>query len=64
MRRSASESSCWLVPAWGMQVPPLHASVKAATGTSVGPVKVELAGVVQSTWNFHTPRLLVPKATA
>src|SRR5258708_10837444 len=37
-----------------MQVPPLHASVKSAVGRATGPVKVEFAGVVQSTWNFQT----------
>ena len=30
-----------------------HNCVKAATVKAVGPVKVELAGVVQSTWNFQ-----------
>ncbi len=45
-----------------MQVPSLHASAKTATARSVGPAKVELAGVVQSTWNFHTPSSLGPKA--
>jgi hypothetical protein len=36
-----------------MQVPPLHALVYPATARLVGPVKVELEGVVQSTWNFQ-----------
>src|SRR5205807_1699792 len=57
--RSASESSCCVVPLWGMQVPPLQASAKAGTVISVGPEKVELAGVVQSTWNFHSARWVV-----
>src|SRR5258708_1658283 len=30
-----------------------HASVKAFTASVVGPVNVELAGVVKSTWNFR-----------
>jgi hypothetical protein len=35
-----------------MQVPPPHASVKdAAPETPIGPVNVELLGVVKSTWN-------------
>ncbi len=33
--------------------PPEHAAVNAATGMLVGPVKVELAGVAKSTWNFQ-----------
>src|SRR5262249_39027842 len=51
---SASESSRWLVPGCGIQVPPRQASEKAAVGRTVGPVNVLLAGVVQSTWNFQT----------
>src|SRR5216683_569957 len=42
MRRSASESSRFDVPGCWMQVPPLQASVKAATGTLMGPVSVEI----------------------
>ena len=57
--RSASESSCWVVPLCGMQVPPLQASAKVGTVISVGPAKLELAGVVQSTWNFHRARWVV-----
>src|SRR5258708_32786947 len=38
-----------------MQVPRLlQAWVKSAVGRTTGPVKVEFAGVVQLTWNFHT----------
>src|SRR6266700_1349228 len=51
--RSASESSCVVVPDCGMQVPPPHASANDVTDKVVGPVNVELAGVTQSTWNFH-----------
>ncbi len=58
MNRSASESSSWVVAGWVMQVPPLQASVKAVTGIETGPVKVELAGVAQSTWNFQRLRPL------
>ena len=43
--------------------PPLHAAVKPATGIAVGaPLNVEFAGVVQSTWNFHSSSWLVPKS--
>src|SRR5260370_30817530 len=41
--------------------PPEHAAVNAATGMLVGPVKVELAGVAKSTWNFHKLSEFVPK---
>src|SRR5258708_14266744 len=61
IRRSASESNCWLVPGWGTQVPPPHSAPKAVTGITVGPVNVELAGVVKSTWNLNRFRLLLPK---
>src|SRR5436190_7231414 len=45
-----------------MQVPPpLHAVEKEATEIVVGPLSAVLAGVVQSTWNFHSCRLFVPK---
>jgi hypothetical protein len=47
-----------------MQVPPLQAGENAATGRLVGPVKVELAGVVKSTWNFQMFSELVPKLTS
>ena len=42
-----------------MQEP--HAGEKEATGIVVGPVSDEFAGVVQSTRNFHSRRLFVPK---
>lgn len=61
IRRSASEASVFVVPDCGTHVPPLHRAVKAATGIAVGPVSVELAGVVKSTWNLKRLRLLVPK---
>ena len=32
---------------------PEQAGLKAGTGMLVGPLKVELAGVAKSTWNFH-----------
>src|SRR5258708_17014242 len=41
--------------------PPEHAAGNAATGMLVGPVKVELAGVAKSTWNFHKLSEFVPK---
>src|SRR3954454_1096085 len=59
--RSASESSCWVVPLCGMHVPPAQAGENDATGIIVGPVRAEFAGVAQSTWNFQSSRLLVPK---
>ena len=43
--------------------PPPQAAEKAATGSVAGPVKVELDGVVKSTWNLKKFRLLVPKFT-
>jgi hypothetical protein len=46
-----------------MQVPPLHAGLKAATGMFVGPVKVELEGVVKSAWNFQRLSEFAPKLT-
>jgi len=46
-----------------MHVPPPHAAVKAATGTTAGPVKVLLAGVAKSTWNFHRFSAFEPKFT-
>ncbi len=58
MRRSASESSFWVVPDWGMQVPPAQASEYAAVASVVGPVKVELAVVTKSTWNFQYASVL------
>jgi len=42
----------------GTHVPPLHVCVNGATAMVVGPVKVVLAVVVQSVWNFHRPRVL------
>src|SRR5437764_3111578 len=48
--RSASESSCWVVPDCGMHVPPpLHAGENEATAIVVGPVRVVAAGFAQST---------------
>src|SRR6516225_2788851 len=44
-----------------MQAPPPQASLKAATGMLVGPVKVESLGVVKFTWNFQRLSELVPK---
>src|SRR5713226_9781240 len=41
--------------------PPLQAVVNAATPMVVGPVKVELAGVAKSTWNFHSRSEFEPK---
>src|SRR5262249_30435341 len=62
--RSASESSCCVVPDCGMHVPPPpHAGENAATGIVVGPVSVEFAGVAQSVWNLHSSREFVPKLT-
>src|SRR5262245_20303352 len=47
-----------------MHVPPkVQAGVKAATGSVVGPVKLELAGVVQLTWKRQSNRLFVPNST-
>src|SRR5215831_13483615 len=50
INRSASESSFVVVPGWVMHAPPLHAGVNGATEMVTGPVKVEFAGVVKSTW--------------
>src|SRR5712692_10805554 len=61
MRRSARESSVVLVPDCGMQAPPPHASVKAATGMLRGPVRVVFAEFAKSTWNFHSLSELEPK---
>ncbi len=61
MSRSANESRVLVVPGCGMQVPPLQTGLKAATLITVGPVNVEFAGVVKSTWNLKRFRLLVPK---
>jgi hypothetical protein len=41
-----------------MHVPPPQAFVKVLTEMFVGPVRVLLAGVFQSTWNFHRPNVL------
>src|SRR5262245_56947544 len=60
MSRSPSESSFCVVAGCGIHVPPPHPAVNEATVNCVGPVKVELAGVVQSTWNFQSMRLFVP----
>jgi hypothetical protein len=61
MSRSPSESSLVDVRGCGMQVPPPQAGVNGATGMLSGPVSVVLAGVVKSTWNFHSWRELLPK---
>src|SRR5262249_10887393 len=64
--RSDSESSCWVVPFCGMQVPDApQAAVYEATVSVVGPVNVELAGVAKSTWNFQNASVVavVPSAT-
>src|ERR1041384_3678824 len=50
MSRSASESSLVAVPGCGMQAPPPHAGVNAATAMLVGPVNVALAGLAKSEW--------------
>src|SRR5690349_7340643 len=41
--------------------PPPHAGVKVDTGIFLDPVKVVLAGLAKSTWNFQRFRLFVPK---
>src|SRR3982074_1882786 len=62
--RSARESSLCVVPDCGMQVPPAQASAYDATPRLIGPLNVELDGVVQSTWYFQVARLdVVPSAT-
>ena len=53
MRRSASESNCWVDPPWGTQVPPPHSWLKLATGMVVGPVNVELAGFAKSACSLN-----------
>lgn len=45
------------------QVPPLvQASLNGCTAKLVGPVNVEFAGVVQSTWNLHRLSVLATDA--
>src|SRR5262249_37258360 len=44
--------------------PPLQAAVNVATLMLVGPVRVELLGVAQSTWNFHRLSAFVPKLSS
>src|SRR5438445_12764664 len=61
MSRSASESSCCVVPLCGMQVPPPQAALKAPTGMLMGPVRLALAGLAKSTWNFHSLSEFEPK---
>src|SRR3954467_13976286 len=61
MRRSASESSLFVVPDCGMHATPPHAGENAAVVRLVGPVIDVFAVVVQSTWNFHTCSAFVPK---
>src|ERR1035441_1831158 len=58
---SLPESGC------GTQAPRywvLQSGVKAATGIRVGPVKVEFAGVVKSTWNLNRSRLALPEGSS
>ena len=51
-----------LVPGCGIQAPPPEqAALKAATAIFVGPVKVVLAELAKSTWNFHKLSELAPK---
>src|ERR1035438_6567873 len=38
--------------------------VNAATGIRVGPVKVELVGVVKSTWNLYKLMLALPSGSS
>jgi hypothetical protein len=59
MRRSASESSFCDTPFWGMHVPPLQASVNAATPIDVGPTNVAFAGVTKSGWNFQVASVVL-----
>src|ERR1035437_9026064 len=62
MSRSARESSLFDVPGCGIQVPPPEqAALNAATGMFVGPVKVVLAEVAKSTWNFQRLSEFDPK---
>ena len=63
MSRSARESSLWVVPGWVMQVPPLQASVKGAPLILTGPVRLEAAGLAQSTWNFQRFRPFRPASS-
>src|SRR5947209_2400790 len=58
IRRSASGSSSFgWVPGWGMHPVgkslPQNDHVYGATGTFVGPVRVEVAGVAKSAWAFQ-----------
>ena len=66
MSRSLRASSLRVVPGWGMQSddPLQNVALKGWVARSVGPVRVEFAGVVQSTWNFHTWRFPAPVSTA
>src|SRR5215831_11947915 len=63
MRRSASESSFCVVPAWGMQVPPLQAVEKAATAMFVGPPSVAVPLVKLGLEMVNTSSELVLKST-
>ncbi len=59
MTGSRSGSSVVELPGCGMQlneVRPHRLESNSATARLVGPVKVELAGVVQSTWNSKMSR--------
>jgi len=63
MSRSASESSCCVVPVCGMHVPPPHASEKAAVARVVG----RSGGVGRcrpSTWNFQNASWLAAAPSA
>src|SRR5947209_3455547 len=62
MRRSASESSLWVVPNCGIQVPPpLQAAAKAATGMLVGPDSVAVPAVKLTLEIFQRLTELEPK---
>ena len=69
MRRSDRASSrslpavgCGTQSSWP---PPLtHKGVKAGTGIRVGPVKVEFAGVLKSTWNANMDKLALPSGSS
>src|ERR1700722_7178484 len=56
MRRSPSESSFCVVPGCGMQIPPPQARVFAFTGIVNGPLNVDFAVFVKSTWKRYRCR--------
>src|SRR5437868_4164158 len=72
--RSASGSSPWFVPGWVMQsvvVPgvggtagQLNDWLNGAVVSPIGPVKLDAAGSVQSTWNRYRAIPLVPVSPA